>query len=104
MSPTHESPSFQERFSPALLGPQSASGLGLKIPTAVIIDYDAKLRPSSVVCGYCGEQLLNGYPLLISPDRAPEWIAAQFELHVIRRHRSQRPPKQPEIDSGDSGD
>lgn len=76
----------------------------MKIPTAVIIGYDRKLRPSSVVCGFCGEQLLNGYPVLIPPEQAQEWIAAQFELHVIRRHCSQGPPKSPEVTSGNAAD
>jgi hypothetical protein len=55
---------------------------------AVIVGYDAKLRPSSVTCGLCGEELLKqGSPP--PPERTFEQIVAQFILHNEEGHSLQ---------------
>ena len=58
----------------------------MSIPAAVIVGYDAKLRPSSVTCGVCDEELLKQG----SPNTPAEWIferiVAQFILHTKQGH------------------
>jgi hypothetical protein len=54
--------------------------------TAVIVGYDAKLRPSLVKCGLCGERLPSKEPWLASSDENFAWVEAQFELHAEQKH------------------
>jgi hypothetical protein len=49
---------------------------------AVIIGYDADLRPCSVVCAKCGEQLLKRKPTAMSAGATFEWIESLYEEHA----------------------
>jgi hypothetical protein len=46
---------------------------------AVIIGYDADLRPCSVVCSKCGDQLLKWQPQAMSADQTFSWIGSLYE-------------------------
>jgi len=61
----------------------------MSILPAVIIGYDSGLRPCSVVCGMCGEQLFRWEPRSMSPDESFNWIVGLFEEHeaINGRHR-----------------
>jgi hypothetical protein len=49
---------------------------------AVIIGYDADVRPCSVVCGICGEQMLKRQPVSMSASQAFRWIEGLNEEHA----------------------
>jgi hypothetical protein len=51
-----------------------------------IIGYDGKLRPTSVRCGQCGEQILSEKPPFSSSSDNLRWIQARFDLHVKQYH------------------
>ena len=58
-------------------------------PLSVIVGYDAPLRPSSVICGRCEEQLLSKKPMAMPADTTFRWIENLFEEHAMLTHGKQ---------------
>jgi hypothetical protein len=50
---------------------------------AVIIGYGADLRPCSIICGICGEQLLKWQPPPMSAERTFRWIEGLYDEHAM---------------------